>query len=52
LADEAVKIDFGTGVLKCTPGHDFVDYKLGKKHNLPLTNCCDEKGLLNDLAGQ
>ena len=52
LADEAVKIDFGTGVLKCTPGHDFVDYDLGKKHNLPLVSCCDEKGLLNDLAGQ
>lgn len=50
LADESIKIDFGSGVLKCTPGHDFVDYELGKKYNLPIISCCDEKGILNELA--
>jgi valyl-tRNA synthetase len=52
LADEKIIIDFGTGVLKCTPGHDFFDYELGKKYNLPLINCYDEKGNLNELAGK
>ena len=52
LADEKIIIDFGTGVLKCTPGHDFFDYELGKKYNLPLISCYDEKGNLNDLAGK
>ncbi|CAJ0633926.1 2855_t:CDS:2 [Entrophospora sp. SA101] len=50
LADEKIIIDFGTGVLKCTPGHDFFDYELGKKYNLPLISCYNEKGILNNLA--
>ncbi|RHZ35430.1 class I tRNA ligase family protein [endosymbiont GvMRE of Glomus versiforme] len=52
LADESIKMDFGSGVLKCTPGHDFIDYELGKKYQLPIISCCDEKGILNELAGQ
>jgi valyl-tRNA synthetase len=52
LSDKYVKIDFGTGVLKCTPAHDFNDYDLGKKYNLPIVSCCDEKGNLNDLSGK
>jgi valyl-tRNA synthetase len=52
LADENIKMDFGSGVLKCTPGHDFTDYELGKKYQLPIISCCNEKGILNDLAGQ
>src|ERR1043165_5574396 len=52
LADEKIIIDFGTGVLKCTPVHDFFDYELGKKYQLPIVNCYDEKGVLNDLAGK
>ncbi|MCE8163369.1 MAG: valine--tRNA ligase [Candidatus Moeniiplasma glomeromycotorum] len=51
LVDEKIKIDFGTGVLKCTPGHDFTDYELAKKHRLPLVSCCNEKGILNELTG-
>ncbi|CAG8755412.1 13478_t:CDS:2, partial [Ambispora leptoticha] len=49
--DESIKIDFGSGVLKCTPGHDFTDYELGKKYQLPIINCVNEKGILNELAG-
>jgi valyl-tRNA synthetase len=52
LADESIKIDFGSGVLKCTPAHDFTDYELGKKHQLPIISCCNEKGILNELAGK
>ena len=51
MAEESIKIDFGSGVLKCTPGHDFTDYELGKKYQLPIISCCDKKGVLNELAG-
>ena len=34
LADEYVDMDFGTGCLKITPGHDFNDYEIGKKYSL------------------
>jgi len=52
LADESIKIDFGSGVLKCTPAHDFIDYELGKNYRLPIISCTDEKGVLNELAGK
>lgn len=50
--DLSVKIDFGSGVLKCTPGHDFKDYSLAQTHGLPITSCCDQQGILNKLAGK
>ena len=34
LADEYVDMEFGTGCLKITPGHDFNDYEIGKKYAL------------------
>ena len=34
IGDEYVDMDFGTGCLKITPGHDFNDYEIGKKYNL------------------
>jgi len=34
IEDEYVDMDFGTGVLKITPGHDLNDFNIGKKHNL------------------
>ena len=34
LADEYVDMEFGTGCLKITPGHDFNDYEIGKKYSL------------------
>lgn len=36
IADEYVDKEFGSGVVKITPAHDFNDYKIGKKHNLKL----------------
>lgn len=38
VGDDYVEKDFGTGVVKITPAHDFNDYELGKRHNLPLIN--------------
>ena len=52
IADEYVTIDFGTGVLKCTPAHDINDYELGIKHKLPCPVCLDPAGFLNQLAGK
>ena len=51
LTDSYVDPDFGTGVLKCTPGHDFNDYELGLKHHLKAPSCLDETGKMNHLAG-
>jgi len=36
VADSAVDPKFGTGVIKVTPGHDPVDFEIGKRHNLPV----------------
>src|SRR5262249_6332343 len=35
IADERVEIEFGTGALKITPGHDPKDYEIGQDHALP-----------------
>ncbi|URM53086.1 valine--tRNA ligase [Mycoplasma sp. SG1] len=52
LADESVDIEFGTGVMKCTPGHDFVDFEIGKKYNLDLLVCLTKDAKLNHLCAQ
>ncbi|MFA5631658.1 MAG: valine--tRNA ligase [Porticoccaceae bacterium] len=41
IADEYVDKEFGTGCVKITPAHDFNDYEVGKRHNLPLINVLD-----------
>jgi valyl-tRNA synthetase len=51
IADEYVDREFGTGGLKVTPGHDFNDYKLGQKHNLPIINIMNKDASLNENAG-
>jgi len=38
IADEYVEKDFGTGCVKITPAHDFNDFEMGKRHNLPMIN--------------
>lgn len=38
VADEYVDREFGTGVVKITPAHDFNDYEVGKRHSLPMVN--------------
>ncbi|MBV7387417.1 valine--tRNA ligase [Pasteurellaceae bacterium TAE3-ERU1] len=38
VADDYVDREFGTGVVKITPAHDFNDYEVGKRHQLPMVN--------------
>jgi len=52
IADEYVDREFGTGALKVTPGHDFNDYALGKKHHLPIISVFDKTGKVNELGAQ
>ncbi|MGU1224966.1 valine--tRNA ligase [Pseudomonas aeruginosa] len=42
IADEYVDREFGTGCVKITPAHDFNDYEVGKRHDLPLINIFDK----------
>ena len=42
IADDYVDTEFGTGCVKITPAHDFNDYEVGKRHNLPLINIFDQ----------
>ncbi len=48
IADDYVDPEFGTGCVKITPGHDFNDYEVGKRHALPLINIFDRDAALND----
>src|SRR5512138_2469037 len=50
IADDYVDPAFGSGCVKITPGHDFNDYEIGKRHNLPLINIFDENAVLNDAV--
>ena len=52
VGDEAIDREFGTGVLKVTPGHDTVDFEIGQRHNLPIVMSVDDKGFLTEAAGQ
>lgn len=52
IADEYVDMEFGTGALKITPGHDPNDYAIGKKFDLPIINIMNKDGSLNENAGQ
>jgi len=42
IGDDYVDREFGTGCVKITPAHDFNDYEVGKRHNLPLINIFDK----------
>lgn len=52
IADKYVDVEFGTGVMKCTPAHDANDFVLGKKHNLDMVVCLNVDGYVNDVAGK
>ncbi|AAC07375.1 valine--tRNA ligase [Aquifex aeolicus] len=51
IADERVKMDFGTGAVKITPAHDPLDFEIGKTHDLPFVRVIDETGRMNENAG-
>src|ERR1700744_4372168 len=48
IADEYSDPEKGTGAVKITPGHDFNDFEVGKRHKLPLINILNRNGTLND----
>jgi valyl-tRNA synthetase len=50
VADTYVEREFGSGCVKITPAHDFNDYELGQRHNLPLINIFDRNAALNDAV--
>ncbi|MCX6783926.1 MAG: valine--tRNA ligase [candidate division WWE3 bacterium] len=52
IADDVVDPNFGTGVIKVTPGHSFDDYEIGKRHNLPIVNVINKEGRLTDVTGK
>jgi valyl-tRNA synthetase len=47
----AVDMSFGTGAVKITPAHDFNDYEVGKRHQLPNINIMNDDGTFNANAG-
>lgn len=50
IADEYVDPAFGTGCVKITPAHDFNDYEVGKRHQLPMFSIMTKKGTINRHA--
>jgi len=48
IADVHSDPEKGTGAVKITPGHDFNDFEVGKRHNLPLINILNKDGTLNE----
>ncbi len=48
IADAYVDREFGTGVVKVTPAHDFNDYLVGQRHSLPLINIFTPDAVTND----
>ena len=48
IADDYVDQEFGSGCVKITPAHDFNDYEMGQRHDLPVMNIFTEDAALND----
>jgi valyl-tRNA synthetase len=51
IADEEVDPGFGTGALKVTPGHDPLDFDIGRRHDLPEPMVIGPDGRMNEAAG-
>ena len=52
IADERVDPEFGTGALKVTPGHDPLDFEIGRAHDLPELTVIGPDGRMNEHAGE
>jgi valyl-tRNA synthetase len=52
IADEHVDVEFGTGALKITPGHDPNDFEIGRAHGLDEVSVIGEDGRLTEAAGE
>jgi len=51
IEDDKVDPEFGTGVVKVTPGHDPLDWEMGQRHGLETKTVIDFDGRLNELTG-
>jgi valyl-tRNA synthetase len=51
IADPYVDIEFGTGALKITPGHDPHDYEIGQRHGLEIISIMDDTARINEHGG-
>jgi valyl-tRNA synthetase len=51
IADDRVETGFGTGALKVTPGHDPLDFAIGRDHGLPEPMVIGPDGRMNENAG-
>lgn len=52
IADSYVDKEFGSGVVKITPAHDFNDYRIGKTHELEFINILTKKAEINENGGK
>ena len=52
IGDERVDPEFGTGALKVTPGHDPLDFDIGRDHELPELTVIGPDGRMNEEAGE
>ncbi len=52
IADDYVKLDFGSGALKITPAHDPNDFEIGRRHGLEELTVIGEDGRMTELAGR
>jgi valyl-tRNA synthetase len=51
IEDSYVDLEFGTGALKITPGHDQADYDIGQRHGLEILNVLNPDATMNENAG-
>ena len=52
VGDNAISMEFGTGALKVTPGHDATDFEIGQRHQLEAVNVIALDGNMTDAAGK
>ena len=52
VTDSYCEMDFGTGAVKITPGHDPNDFEVGRRANLPVLRVFDDEGKINELGGK
>ncbi len=51
VGDDAVEMEFGTGAVKVTPGHDPTDFEIGQRNGLPIINIMNEDASINENGG-
>ncbi|MBU1164762.1 class I tRNA ligase family protein [Patescibacteria group bacterium] len=52
VADKAVDREFGSGVIKVTPAHDFTDYEIARRHNISMKQVINEDGKMMENCGK